>query len=73
MRQGRSEGELQLRQAGVEQSDRADESTEAAQTLDSELKKYEIVAMDGTYEYMGLLYSTPENAIAAAKRNRGEI
>ncbi len=48
------------------------EAKDVVQTVDSELKKYDIVAMDGDYEYMGLLYTTREDAIAAAKRNSGE-
>ncbi len=41
-------------------------------TLDLELKKYDVSPMDGKYEFMGMLYLTPEDAIAAAKRARGD-
>jgi hypothetical protein len=36
------------------------------------MKKYDITLSDGKYGYMGILYSTFEYALAAAKRNRGD-
>jgi hypothetical protein len=45
---------------------------EEAQSPDPLMKKYDITVLDGEYEYMGMLYSTFEYALAAAKLNRGD-
>jgi len=70
--QSEPDRDLRLAQNSAIKNAPAIQQTEVVRRLDLEMKKYEIVAMDGRYEYMGLLYLTPEDAIAAAKRSRGD-
>ena len=67
-----SERDVHVVRNSAKKSDRVVEQTELSRTLDLKMKEYDISAMDGKFEYMGLLYSTPEDAITAAKRDRGD-
>jgi hypothetical protein len=48
------------------------EHAEQVHPHDSLMRKYDITAVDGKYEYLGMLYSTFDYALAAAKKDRSD-